>query len=79
MIVDEKETNNAKKDSGAPIKARKRKGVDKWKTKKWFQVLAPAVFNNSPVAQTPGEDAEGIMGRRHHRLCVCQNRPPMSI
>lgn len=58
----EEEVNKKGAVAAAP-KARKRKGVDKWKTKKWFTVLAPAVFQNSSMGQTPGEEAENVMGR----------------
>ncbi len=56
--------DNKKEVSANVVKARKRKGVDKWKTKKWFTVLAPATFNNAVIAHTPGEEAEGLMGRK---------------
>ena len=46
--------DNKKEVSANVVKARKRKGVDKWKTKKWFTVLAPATFNNAVIAHTPG-------------------------
>lgn len=59
-MIEDKST--AKEIAAAP-KARKRKGVDKWKTKKWFTVLAPPAFNNTPLAQTPGEDPENVMNR----------------
>ncbi|MEK6902580.1 MAG: hypothetical protein AABX02_03265 [archaeon] len=62
MIVEE-EKDNKKQEKPTVSKARKRKGVDKWKTKKWYTVLAPAVFQNSPMGQTPGEEAENVMGR----------------
>ncbi len=58
--------DNKKEVSANVVKARKRKGVDKWKTKKWFTVLAPATFNNAVIAHTPGEEAEGLMGRTVH-------------
>lgn len=56
--------NNKKEVSANVAKARKRKGVDKWKTKKWFTVLAPATFNNAIIAHTPGDEPEGLMGRK---------------
>lgn len=62
MIDEPTNKKENKKESAAP-RARKRKGVDKWKTKKWFTVLAPANFNNAIIAHTPGEEAEGLMGR----------------
>lgn len=62
QMIDE-ENNKKEAKTGAPPKARKRKGVDKWKTKKWFTVLAPALFNNVSIAQTPAEDPEHIVNR----------------
>lgn len=41
----------------------KRKGPDKWKSKKWYKVIAPKAFNNIELAQTPGIDEEAVMGR----------------
>lgn len=64
-MIDEPTNKKENTKESAP-KARKRKGVDKWKTKKWFTVLAPATFNNAVIAHTPGEEAEGLMGRTVH-------------
>jgi small subunit ribosomal protein S3Ae len=62
QMIDEE--SNKKEAKGAAVpKARKRKGVDKWKTKKWFTVLAPAMFNNVSLGQTPAEDPENVMNR----------------
>ncbi|MEK6821245.1 MAG: hypothetical protein AABY11_02500 [archaeon] len=64
QIIEETKGKAAKAAAAAaPPKARKRKGVDKWKSKKWFNILAPALFNNTPLTQTPGEEAENIMNR----------------
>lgn len=41
----------------------KRKGPDKWKSKKWYKVIASKHFNNIELAQTPGIDEEAVMGR----------------
>ena len=63
QMIDEKPDKKKEASSTTPVRARKRKGVDKWKTKKWFTVLAPATFNNVILAHTPGEEAEGLMNR----------------
>ncbi len=63
QMIEEEASNNKKGASAAVPKSRKRKGVDKWKTKKWFTILAPALFNNVSLAQTPAEDPENVMGR----------------
>ena len=65
-MIDTENTKKGAKETAVAPKARKRKGVDKWKTKKWFTVLAPATFNNAIIAHTPGEEAEGLMGRTVH-------------
>lgn len=65
QMIDEPTNKKENTKENAP-RARKRKGVDKWKTKKWFTVLAPATFNNAVIAHTPGEEAEGLMGRTVH-------------
>ncbi|MFA5931039.1 MAG: hypothetical protein WC821_01875 [archaeon] len=40
-----------------------RKTVDKWKKKKWFNVLSSKVFDKKPLGETPGEKPKNIMGR----------------
>jgi small subunit ribosomal protein S3Ae len=65
QMIDEPTNAKEGKKEAAP-RTRKRKGVDKWKTKKWFTILAPATFNNAIIAHTPGEEAEGLMGRTVH-------------
>ena len=37
-----------------------RRVVDKWKKKKWFSILAPAMFDKRPLAETPGEKPKNI-------------------
>ena len=66
QMIDEPTNKKENSKESAAAKPRKRKGVDKWKTKKWFTVLAPATFNNAVIAHTPGEEAEGLMGRTVH-------------
>ncbi|HJU12846.1 MAG TPA: 30S ribosomal protein S3ae [Candidatus Nitrosotalea sp.] len=36
---------------------------DKWREKKWVTVLAPAAFNNVPIAYIPITDDENAVGR----------------
>lgn len=40
-----------------------RKTVDKWKKKKWFNVLSSKIFDKKPLGETPGEKPKNIMGR----------------
>ena len=49
------------------IKAQKasaaRKTVDKWKKKKWFNVLSSKIFDKRPLGETPGEKPKNVLGR----------------
>jgi small subunit ribosomal protein S3Ae len=40
-----------------------RKVKDRWKAKNWYQILAPTLFNNVPVAETLAESPDHLMGR----------------
>jgi small subunit ribosomal protein S3Ae len=40
-----------------------RKTVDKWKKKKWFNVLSSKIFDKKPLGETPGEKPKNVMGR----------------
>jgi small subunit ribosomal protein S3Ae len=40
-----------------------RKVKDRWKAKNWYQILAPTLFNNVPVAETLAETPDHLMGR----------------
>jgi small subunit ribosomal protein S3Ae len=40
-----------------------RKVKDRWKAKNWYQILAPSLFNNVPVAETLAESPESLIGR----------------
>ncbi|NHI93953.1 MAG: 30S ribosomal protein S3ae [Candidatus Lokiarchaeota archaeon] len=47
-------------------KGRKRgreKTTDKWKTKQWFVVEAPKIFENKEIAVAPAQQIEEILGR----------------
>lgn len=43
--------------------ARKRRGIDTWKTKKWYEVLAPKMFGESKVGDTIASDPSELKGR----------------
>jgi len=40
-----------------------RKVKDRWKSKNWYQILAPSLFNNIPIAETLAETPENLIGR----------------
>jgi small subunit ribosomal protein S3Ae len=40
-----------------------RKVKDRWKAKNWYQILAPSLFNNVPVAETLAETPDHLIGR----------------
>jgi ribosomal protein S3AE len=40
-----------------------RKVVDKWKKKKWFNVVSSKIFDKRPLGETPGEKPKNVMGR----------------
>ncbi len=40
------------------------KGIDTWKTKRWFSVYAPKVFNDALIAEIPANDDKAVMNRR---------------
>ncbi len=40
------------------------KGIDKWKTKRWFIVYAPKVFNEQKICEIPAADEKAVMGRK---------------
>jgi len=40
-----------------------RKVKDRWKAKNWYQILAPSLFNNIPVAETLAEEPDNLIGR----------------
>ena len=42
----------------------KQKVVDKWKTKAWYSVLAPEMFELKEIAQIPADEDSKMMGRR---------------
>jgi small subunit ribosomal protein S3Ae len=39
------------------------KTVDKWKKKKWFELIAPKIFENRAIGETPAEKGKAVVGR----------------
>ena len=39
------------------------KTIDSWKKKKWHKVLAPGLFQNQVIGETPALEPEMVMGR----------------
>src|SRR3989338_3164333 len=58
MAVETKE-----KQSSQQLVLEQRKAADKWKRKKWFEVLASEQFDNRLIASTPSEKPELLFGR----------------
>ncbi len=42
---------------------RKRRMVDTWKTKKWYNVLAPKMFEEVKIGETIVSSPEDLIGR----------------
>jgi small subunit ribosomal protein S3Ae len=40
-----------------------RKVKDKWRSKEWYRILAPDMFNNAQLAETLSDDKSKVMGR----------------
>ena len=40
-----------------------RKITDKWKTKKWFKIIAPKMFNEQEIGETPAQKPQLVEGR----------------
>jgi len=43
--------------------AEKKKTMDKWKKKKWFEILAPKSFEERKIGETPAEKNSMLVGR----------------
>jgi|GEM_PF-335225 len=43
---------------------RQQKGVDKWKTKIWFNIVAPEMFGRAAAGETPANSQKQLIGRR---------------
>lgn len=44
-------------------RATTRKVKDKWRSKEWYRILAPDMFNNTQIAETLSDDSSKVMGR----------------
>lgn len=42
---------------------KKKKVVDKWKTKKWYTILAPASFDFKPIGEVVSSDENNLLNR----------------
>jgi len=40
-----------------------RKVKDKWRAKNWYQILAPTLFDNAPIAETLSDKPNNLIGR----------------
>ncbi len=40
------------------------RGIDKWKTKRWFTVYAPKIFNEEKVCEIPAADEKAVLNRK---------------
>ncbi len=40
-----------------------RKVKDKWRSKEWYRILAPDMFNNAQIAETLSDEKDKLMGR----------------
>ncbi len=43
---------------------RQRRKIDTWKTKKWFDIMAPSLFGEQKIGETFSSDPENIVGRK---------------
>ncbi|ATZ60635.1 MAG: 30S ribosomal protein S3ae [Methanosarcinales archaeon Met12] len=43
--------------------AKKSSGKDGWKAKRWYNVLAPDMFNRANIGKTPADEPEKLIGR----------------
>jgi small subunit ribosomal protein S3Ae len=51
----EKEKSKEKRD--------RRVGKETWRTKQWYEVIAPAMFGGAKIGETPTLDADNLSGR----------------
>jgi len=49
--------------AGKKTKGTSRKIKDKWKAKEWYKVLAPRMFNEIEIGETPSADTGNLIGR----------------
>ncbi|MEE8167982.1 MAG: 30S ribosomal protein S3ae [Candidatus Hydrothermarchaeales archaeon] len=42
---------------------KKRKGIDTWKSKKWYEILAPEMFDEANIGETIASDPSELKGR----------------
>ncbi|MCD6461866.1 MAG: 30S ribosomal protein S3ae [Thermoplasmata archaeon] len=52
----------ARQSARARLAAKKMR--DKWKSKEWYKLLAPEMFNSVSLGETPADDPSKVIGRR---------------
>jgi small subunit ribosomal protein S3Ae len=45
------------------VARRRTRGVDSWKLKEWYEILAPEMFGRTKVGETPANDPNKLIGR----------------
>jgi len=45
------------------VARRRTRGVDSWKLKEWYEILAPEMFGRTKVGETPADDPQKLIGR----------------
>lgn len=43
--------------------ARRRRGISKWKQKEWYTILAPKIFQEKEIGETPALSVDQVIGR----------------
>ncbi len=61
--ISKKGSEEAKASSELKEVAVKKTGIDKWKKKKWFKIIAPKEFGEKKIGETPAEKPKTIIGR----------------
>jgi small subunit ribosomal protein S3Ae len=46
-----------------PSRTSARKVKDKWRSKEWYRILAPDMFNNTQISETLSDESNKVMGR----------------
>jgi len=46
-----------------PSRTAARKVKDKWRSKEWYRILAPDMFNNTQIAETLSDETDKVIGR----------------
>jgi len=52
-----------KKFGGEKLARKSQKGVDTWRSKRWYTILAPEMFGRSNIGETPSDKPEKLIDR----------------